>query len=257
MRKLDMAAIAALIVGVAIAKPVAPNKVAKQAVPDWKISGWETTTCCCNDICPCRMNEKPTHNECESTISIHIDKGTYGETKLDDVNFILVGRGFDTTGSPGWNKVYIDKRATEEQHRAIGGILQTFISSFKPETAALVFGKEQRGIKATEMTFKKSKDGLIREIDVPGVCKVKARIAKVPGSNEPVHIIGVLTEFSPIFYPAVEVIAKVMSPEVTFDHPEHHRAEVEDFTLTKQDVVNKKIGFQSYTGTGGCILNTR
>jgi hypothetical protein len=236
-----------------------PNKAQeKNDIPDWTITGWETTTCCCKDICPCRFNEKPTHMECESTISIHIDNGKYGDTKLEDVNLILVSRGFDTTGNgKGWNKVYIDKRATPEQQKAIGGILMTMVQSFKPESAELVFGKEQRGVKLAEMTFKKSKDGLLREIDAPGICSVKARLAKVPGADRPVYIIGVLTEFSPIFYPAAEVIARVMAPEVTFDHPEHHRAEVEDFTLTKQDIVTKKIGFQSYTGTGACLPGLR
>jgi hypothetical protein len=253
---IKLALVAALLGASAIG--TFPNKGQdKNAIPDWTITGWETTTCCCKDICPCRFNEKPTHMECESTISIHIDSGKFGDTKLEDVNFILVGRGFDTTGAKGWNKIYMDKRATPEQQKAIGGILATIISSYKPDTAALVFGAEQRGMKLTEMTFKKSKDGLVREIEAPGVCHVKARLAKVPGSDKPAYIVGVLTEFSPIFYPAAEVMARVMAPEVAFDHPEHHRAEVEDFTLTKHDVVNKKIGFQPYTGTGSCTLNVK
>ncbi len=234
-----------------------PKSQEKDTGPNWKISGWETTTCCCKDICPCRFNEKPTHMECESTISIHVDKGAVGETKLDDMNFILVSRGFDTTGGKGWTKVYVDKRATPEQQKAIGAILTTIVSSYKPATAALVFGQEQRGMKLAAMTFKKSSDGLVREIDAPGICKVRARIAKVPGSNEPVRILGVLTEFSPIFYPAAEVMARVIAPEVMFDHPEHHRAEVEDFTLTKQDVATRKIGFQSYTGGGACLVRRK
>jgi len=229
----------------------------KNEIPDWTITGWETTTCCCKDICPCRFNEKPTHMECEATISIHLDSGKYGDTKLDDVNMILVSRvrhhrerqGLEQglhrqTGDPG----------TAESHRRHPDDDDQLVQAGDPE---LVYGKEQRGVKLTEMTFKKSKDGLTREIDAPGICSVKARIAKVPGSDKPVYIVGVLTEFSPIFYPAAEVMAHVMAPEVVFDHPDHHRAEVEDFTLTKQDVVSKKIGFQSYTGTGACLPGTR
>src|ERR1051325_5108882 len=123
-----------------------PKSKAQDNGPDWTLTGWETTTCCCNDICPCRVNERPTHGECEATISVHIDKGMYGDTKLDGVNFILVSRGLEATDK-GWNKVYIDKRATPEQQKAIGGVLTTIISSYKPETASLVFGKESRGVK--------------------------------------------------------------------------------------------------------------
>jgi len=92
---------------------LAQDEAKKTAEENWKISGWETTTCCCNDICPCRYNEKPTHMECESIIAIHVDKGQYGKTRLDNVNFILIGRGFDEN-SKGWNKIYFDQKVTPE-----------------------------------------------------------------------------------------------------------------------------------------------
>lgn len=240
----------AMLVALALIAPGAPSKAQTE---DWKISGWETTTCCCKDICPCRFNEKPTHMECEATISIHIDKGNYGATKLDGANFIVVGRGFDFTGGKGWNKIYFDKKTSPEQQKAIGGVLTSMISSYKTETAATVYGAEMKGMTTCDMTFTKSKDGLVREVNAPGVCHIKARLGKVPGSKMPMHVMDVLTEFSPIFYPAAEVMAMVDS-QVGFDHPEHHRAEVEDFTLTRDDYASKRIGFQAYTGKGGCLL---
>ena len=104
------------------------------------------------------------------------------------------------------------------------------------------------------MTFRSLNGGMVREVDCPGVVKVRARLAKVPGAKEPVKLLGVLTVFSPIFYPAAEVQARAIEPEVKFDHPEHHRAEVEQFTLTRKDVLSKKIGFQAFTGGGACLL---
>lgn len=243
--------IAAMLLPAVTATPQSSD--AKKPVgEDWKISGWETTTCCCKDICPCRFNEKPTNNECESTISVHIDKGNYGKARLDGVNFVIVGRGFDQ--GKGWNRIYIDEKASPEQQQAVGGVLTSMISSYKPETAALVYGKDSRGVKLVPMTFTSSHEGLVREVKVPGVCHVRVRIGKVPGAKLPVHIIGVLTEFSPIFYPAAEVMARVEKGEVPFDHPVHARAEVEDFTLTRDDYATRRIGFQSYTGRGGCLL---
>jgi hypothetical protein len=220
---------------------------------EWKISGWEVTTCCCNDICPCRYNEKPTHMECEGIISIHVDKGYFGKTQLDNVNFILVSRGFDENG-PGWNKLYIDQKATPEQQKAIGGLLTSIASSYKPDVAKKIFGTESRGMKTVAMTFTKSNGGLVREVDAPGVVSVKARLGKVPTSKKPMYLQGVLTEFSPIFYPAAGIDARADTAEVPFDHPVHHRAEVEDFTLTRQDVMSRRIGFQLYDGRGGCLL---
>jgi hypothetical protein len=228
----------------------------KAPTPDWKISGWEVTTCCCKDICPCRYNEKPTHMECESTISVHIDRGYFGKTRLDNVNFVMVGRGFDEK-TKGWNKLYLDEKATPEQEQAVLGVLTSIVSSYRPEVAQLVFGAEGRGMKRVPMTLTKSHGGLVREIAVPGVAEVKARLGKVPTSDKPMHLLGVLTEFSPIFYPAVEVNARVDTKEVPFDHPVHPRAEVEDFTLTRKDVTSRKIGFQAYTGRGGCLLPSK
>jgi hypothetical protein len=240
---------AALFMGVA--GTASADKAKKAPGEDWKISGWETTTCCCKDICPCRYNEKPTHMECESFIAVHVDKGFYGKTKLDDVNFILAGRGFDENG--GWNKVYMDKKVSPAEQKAVVGILTSMISSYKPESAKRIFGSENRGMEVVAMTFKKSKNGLVREINAPGVCSIKARLGKVPNSSKPMHILGVLTEFSPIFYPAAEVSARA-DAAVGYDHPEHHRAEVEDFTLTRDDYATRRIGFQAYTGKGGCLL---
>src|SRR5437879_2479489 len=87
--------ILSIAIGALALPALAGPQKSKQASPDWQIAGWEVTTCCCNDICPCRFNEKPTHMECEGIIAVHIDKGHYGSTKLSDVNFIITGRSFD------------------------------------------------------------------------------------------------------------------------------------------------------------------
>src|SRR5579872_3866494 len=123
---------------------LAQDEAKKTAEENWKISGWETTTCCCNDICPCRYNEKPTHMECESIIAIHVDKGQYGKTRLDNVNFILIGRGFDEN-SKGWNKIYFDQKVTPEQQKAIGGVLTSIVSSYKPAVGQKIFGADGKG----------------------------------------------------------------------------------------------------------------
>jgi hypothetical protein len=249
----------ALLLGLALVGSASTGVPARAADPpstpaqDWRISGWEVTTCCCNDICPCRYNEKPTHMECEGIISIHVEKGYFGKTRLDNVNFILVSRGFDENG-PGWNKLYIDEKATPAQQQAVGGLMTSIASSYKPAVAQKLFGAESRGMKSVAMTFTRSQDGRVREVDAPGVVHVNARLGKVPTSKTPMHIEGVFTEFSPIFYPAAGIDARADTSEVPFDHPVHHRAEVEEFTLTRKDVMSRHIGFQLYDGRGGCLL---
>src|SRR5207249_2030526 len=58
-----------VLVVIAVAATAKPTKQTAKD-PNWSVSGWEVTTCCCNDICPCRYNEKPTHMECESIIAV-------------------------------------------------------------------------------------------------------------------------------------------------------------------------------------------
>src|SRR5947208_15176920 len=149
--------VTALLAGISIAATGAPNPQASKG-PDWQIAGWEVTTCCCNDICPCRFNEKPTHMECEGIIAIHIDKGFYGATKLSDVNFIITGRSFDDAGK-GWNKIYFDKKMSPAAQKAVGGIAESMVASYKPAVAKKVFGEENGGAKVIAMTFTKSHGG--------------------------------------------------------------------------------------------------
>ncbi len=244
-----------LVIGALSLPALGGLQKAKKSAPDWRIAGWEVTTCCCNDICPCRFNEKPTHMECEGIMAIHIDKGHYGSTNLSDVNFIVTGRSFDDAGK-GWNRIYFDKKASTAEQKAVGGIMASMASSYKPDVAKKVFGEESRGVKVIPMTFTKSPNGLVREIKAPGVCDVRARIGKVPTSKKPTQITGVLTEFSPVYHPAAGIKATA-DKDVGFDHPEHHRAEVEDFVLTRDAYLSRKIGFQSYTGRGGCLMPSK
>ena len=49
----------------------------------WEIQGSELINCNCSYGCPCQFNALPTHGNCEAMGGIAIDKGHYGNVRLD------------------------------------------------------------------------------------------------------------------------------------------------------------------------------
>ncbi len=61
--------------------------------PKWRISGNYLETCNCDFLCPCitsNLAGQPTKGNCIAALVYHIDRGTYGEVKLDDLSFAVL-----------------------------------------------------------------------------------------------------------------------------------------------------------------------
>jgi len=92
----------------------------------WEIAGDLTEACTCGVPCTCNFHEGPSpHHYCWSLFAVAIDKGSFGEIRLD---------GLHLAGSHGkkghvW---YIDDRATPEQAAALKAIAAHIDS--KPST---------------------------------------------------------------------------------------------------------------------------
>jgi hypothetical protein len=115
--------------------------MADHSSPQWRIEAEYLQSCNCDYGCPCNFNALPTYGNCEALVGYHILKGNFGNTNLAGVTFawglwwpkaIHLGEGI--------GKVYVDKKATKEQIRAIeeitsgkhgGGVFTIFPSTFK------------------------------------------------------------------------------------------------------------------------------
>jgi len=51
--------------------------------PKWKITGQLEEACSCNAACPCWFDSKPTKSTCGGNQVLFIQKGNYGNVKLD------------------------------------------------------------------------------------------------------------------------------------------------------------------------------
>jgi|SRR5688572_169017 len=141
---------------------------------DWEMQGLEITTCNCDYGCPCQFNALPTRGNCRATVAMRVDRGHFGDVKLD---------GTLWAGLFAWPKaihegngeaaVIIDERATEAQR----GALLTILSGGETEPGATIFN-------VFAGTFTKMHPPLFRRIEFDGdLATAKARLT-VPGIVE-------------------------------------------------------------------------
>ena len=86
----------------------------------WRIAGESIGSCNCAWGCPCQFNALPTHRRCEGTATCRIDKGHFGDVRLDGVTFagLYWFPGAVHEGN-GVHQLIIDERASPEQRRII------------------------------------------------------------------------------------------------------------------------------------------
>lgn len=86
----------------------------------WAIRAVEFNNCNCSYGCPCQFNGLPTHGHCFAIISLRIDNGHHGTTKLDGLK--VVGT-FSWPGpihkGGGEAALVIDSRADDAQRNAL------------------------------------------------------------------------------------------------------------------------------------------
>jgi hypothetical protein len=91
-------------------------------MPDtnWMIKGREFANCNCAYGCPCQFNALPTYGDCKAMVSIQIDEGYHGSTRLDGLRsvHVLAWPGPIHEGH-GEASIIIDKRATAAQREAL------------------------------------------------------------------------------------------------------------------------------------------
>jgi hypothetical protein len=94
----------------------------------WDIRGSYFESCNCDPICPCRTIDgvtggRSTHGICAGVLSWLIEEGNAGGTDLSGLAVALAIRyDDDEPGSPWSWILYVDDRASEEQHAALEAI---------------------------------------------------------------------------------------------------------------------------------------
>lgn len=92
---------------------------------DWRIEGPHFINCNCDYGCPCQFVALPTDGTCEAVVAFRIDKGHFGDTRLDGLRAVNIYAwpGAIHEGNGAMQSI-IDERADEAQRQALTAILQ-------------------------------------------------------------------------------------------------------------------------------------
>jgi hypothetical protein len=139
---------------------------------NWQISGDYFENCNCNVVCPCLVSTgapltaRPTNGACDVALLFHIDRGTYGEVRLDGLNVALAAHAPGPMAEGNWSvAAYIDERADEQQTAAIGAIFTGAEGGPMAAFAPLI--SSHLGVKKVPITYTIS--GKTRAAQIPGV----------------------------------------------------------------------------------------
>ena len=118
-RKETLKSILTLIAAVGVLQTAA--RAAEE--PAWSIEAKEISADSCDAHCPCPLGLAPTHGHCDYVSLWQVEKGHYGDVKLDGVKFGIAGSFTQkVVGEPVKNTFvayYIDSGASAEQKAAL------------------------------------------------------------------------------------------------------------------------------------------
>ena len=136
----------AVALAIAALSPASPVAGAAGASPAWAINATVIEACSCPMFCQCYFNTKPAGHTaggghaahaghgaaaggaqhfCKANNAYKVNRGHYGETKLDGAKFwVAADLGDDfADGELDWAVVYMDKTLTQAQRDGIAAIL--------------------------------------------------------------------------------------------------------------------------------------
>jgi hypothetical protein len=138
LRRFSISNLASLLIvsatiALAADKPAGVNSV------HWEMQGDLTETCSCAVPCTCNFGQGPSpHHYCHTIFSLAIDKGHYGDVKLDGLHLA----GVHGNKSKVW---YVDANANPDQAAALRAIADHILKSEHVETAAITQKVDDKG----------------------------------------------------------------------------------------------------------------
>jgi hypothetical protein len=132
------------------------------------------------------MAGEPTKGWCNFAMVFHIDSGNSDSTKLDGLNFAVVGNAPEIMGKGNWSVgLIVDERATEQQKQAITTIASGQAGG-PPAILTAVVGKFL-GIESRRIEF--NKDGLKRSVSIRDALEQSCEgVASVANPAEPLYV---------------------------------------------------------------------
>jgi len=137
---------------------------------EWQLQGSYFETCNCEVACPCIWLQPPSEGDCKLLVAWHIDRGSYAEQSLDNLNIALACYSPANMKDGNWQAaLYIDERANDTQFEAIaqifsgqqGGHLEILMS----------FVSEVLGVKKTKIEYREESNK--RFMSIPNIAQAE------------------------------------------------------------------------------------
>jgi hypothetical protein len=89
----------------------------------WELNGDYFEACNCELTCPCIFLSPPTGSDCTLLLAWHVNRGKFGDTKLDGLNVALAAYSPGHMQKVKWKAaLYLDSAADKSQVDALGQI---------------------------------------------------------------------------------------------------------------------------------------
>jgi hypothetical protein len=165
---------------------------------------------------------------CHASDFAHIEKGRYGKVSLDDLNVVLVGDLVDGTQDRLFATLYVDKKATTEQGRALTHVVDYLNAEANQPPVPF------RKIKVVPIAFGESADHTQYYVDIPEILQEKALLRRDSSAN-PLHAMPAMDLWSNTVHNADNVEFKYRDPEVgeSWDFSGHY-TNLKFFDLSKR-----------------------
>jgi len=89
----------------------------------WQISGEYFEACSCDSVCPCPTSglaARPTKGSCDAGLVFHVERGRYGSTTLDGLNFAVLLHTPGPMIQGNWIVgLVLDERGSAQQREAL------------------------------------------------------------------------------------------------------------------------------------------
>src|SRR5262245_50278717 len=158
------------------------------ANPQWTITGEYFEACSCDSVCPCPTSglaARPTQGYCDAGLVFHVDKGSYGTTALDGLNFAVLLHTPGPMIAGNWTVgLIVDERANAAQREALVAIGSGQAGGPMAAVAPLVgrfAGAEAKPIRI-------ERDGMRRVVSIEAALDLA--IEGIPGAKgtEPIYL---------------------------------------------------------------------
>jgi hypothetical protein len=152
-------------------------------IPKWNMNSDYVETCNCDYGCPCNFNGFPTYGSCQSLILFHIRSGSYGDTKLDGLDFItaLYWPKAIHEGN-GTAQLFITNKASNEQRQALINIVSGQAKGDGP--FVLFAGTFKYFLEPQFVDIKVNLNGKKSSFSVPGIMDVQTESFTNPVTGE-------------------------------------------------------------------------